>query len=213
MSTPSEPKRRYDSRHRQERARASRGAVLEAARTLFLEQGYASTTLAQIAEAADVSVPTVYKAFANKAGLLKAVFDVAVAGDDDPVPMAERPAILAVIAEPDAGRKIALYTRDHAARARQSVPVQLLARDAGAADPDAAAVWSQTRSELLDGMAQFARDLARTGKLRVSAGTARDVLWTFYSPELYELLVLERHWSPNRYRSFVENGVVAALLS
>ena len=189
------------------------GAVLEAARTLFLEQGYASTTLAQIAEAADVSVPTVYKAFANKAGLLKAVFDVAVAGDDDPVPMAERPAILAVIAEPDAGRKIALYTRDHAARARQSVPVQLLARDAGAADPDAAAVWSQTRAELLDGMAQFARDLARTGQLRVSAGAARDVLWTFYSPELYELLVLERHWSPSRYRSFVEDGVVAALLS
>src|SRR3954452_10586621 len=101
--------RRYDSSRRRARAGASRLAVLSAARDRFVTQGYTATTVAQIAADADVSVETVYKAFSNKAHLLKAVFDVAVAGDDHPVPIVERDAIQEVIAEPDAARKLARY--------------------------------------------------------------------------------------------------------
>ena len=93
--------RQYDSSRRQAHARERRAAVLRAALDRFLEQGYSSTTIAQVAGDADVSVETVYKTFGNKAGLLKAVFDVAVAGDDEPVPMVERDDIQRVIAEPD----------------------------------------------------------------------------------------------------------------
>ena len=174
--------------------------MLRAALDRFLEQGYSSTTIAQVAGDADVSVETVYKTFGNKAGLLKAVFDVAVAGDDEPVPMVERDDIQRVIAEPDAARKLALYFDHFVDTMPRTAPVQLLVRDAAATNDDADAVWQQLRREQLEAMTQFARNLDATGQLRVPATTARDLLWTYHSLELYELLVLERGWSRKRYR-------------
>ena len=186
--------------------------MLESARRRFLEQGYAATTVGEVAGDAGVSVEMVYKAFANKAGLLKAVFDVSVAGDDDAVPMAERDVIAQIIAEPDARRKLVLYV-DHLVETMPRVaPVQLLARSAGAADPEAAAVWSQTRAELLAGMTLFAQDLHGTGNLRVSVDDARDILFTYVSTEVFELLVLERGWSLAQYGTFVADGLVNALV-
>ena len=205
--------RQYDSSRRQARAQESRAAVLRAALDRFLEQGYSSTTIAQIAGDADVSVETVYKTFGNKAGLLKAVFDVAVAGDDEPVPMVERDDIQRVIAEPDAARKLALYFEHFVDTMPRTAPVQLLVRDAAATNDDANAVWRQLRREQLEAMTQFARDLDATGQLRVPATTARDLLWTYHSLELYELLVLERGWSRKRYRAFLLDALVAALLT
>jgi AcrR family transcriptional regulator len=205
--------RQYDSSRRQARAQESRAAVLRAALDRFLEQGYSSTTIAQVAGDADVSVETVYKTFGNKAGLLKAVFDVAVAGDDEPVPMVERDDIQRVIAEPDAARKLALYFDHFVDTMPRTAPVQLLVRDAAATNDDARAVWQQLRREQLEAMTQFARDLDATGQLRVPATTARDLLWTYHSLELYELLVLERGWSRKRYRAFLLDALVAALLT
>ena len=187
--------------------------MLRAALARFLEQGYSSTTIAQVAGDADVSVETVYKTFGNKAGLLKAVFDVAVAGDDEPVPMVERDDIQRVIAEPDAARKLALYFDHFVDTMPRTAPVQLLVRDAAATNDDARAVWQQLRREQLEAMTQFARDLDATGQLRVPATTARDLLWTYHSLELYELLVLERGWSRKRYRAFLLDALVAALLT
>ena len=109
MSSPVKPRRRYDSRGRQEQAGRSRWAMLQAARRLFLDQGYAATTMPAIAAAAGVSVQSVYKAFGNKPALLKAVFDVAIAGDDEPVPVLQREALGRVRAEPDPYRKLSLY--------------------------------------------------------------------------------------------------------
>jgi AcrR family transcriptional regulator len=109
MSSPVKPRRRYDASRRQEQARRSRWAVLQAARRLFLEHGYAATTMPAIATAAGVSVQSVYKAFGNKPALLKTVFDVAIAGDDEPVPMLQRAALGRIRAEPDPRRKLSLY--------------------------------------------------------------------------------------------------------
>lgn len=211
-SVKDQPPRRYDSTRRREQARHNRRAVLAAARRRFLAQGYATTTIAEIARDAGVSVETVYKAFSTKAGVLKALFDVSVAGDDEPIPMVERDVIQNVAKAPDAAEKLELYAKHLAASMPRSAPVQLLARDGAAVSPDAAEVWKQIRDETLTGMTMFASDLARTGQLRVSARQARDILWTYHAPELYELLVLERGWSVTRYGKFVAQAWVDALL-
>jgi AcrR family transcriptional regulator len=204
--------RRYDSSRRRAQAGQNRLAVIEAARSRFFADGYAGTTVLQIASDAGVSVETIYKAFGNKAGLLKAVFDVAVAGDDEPVAMADRDFIARIEAEPQARTKIEMYVAHLCESVPRAAPVQLLARDAGAADADAAGVYAQTRAEALHGMTLFARNLQETGQLKVSVNEARDVLWTYFGAEVYELLVLERGWSTKRYGRFLAEAVIAALV-
>jgi AcrR family transcriptional regulator len=211
-SVKSQPPRRYDSTRRRQQAQENRRAVLAAARKRFLAQGYAATTIAEIAGDAGVSVETVYKAFATKAGLLKALFDVSVAGDDEPIPMVQRDVIQDVLNAPEAAGKIEIYAKHLASTMPRSAPVQLLARDGAASSQDAATVWKQIRSETLTAMKMFASDLADTGQLRVRARQARDVLWTYHAPELYELLVLERGWSAARYGKFIADALIDALL-
>lgn len=207
-----EPARRYDSTQRRQQAQQNRARVLQAARQRFLAQGYAATKIAEIARDAGVSVETVYKTFATKAGVLKALFDVSVAGDDDPIPMAQREVIQKVLDAPEATRKIAIYAEHLASTMPRSAPVQLLARDGAASSADAAAVWKQIRDETLTAMKMFAADLGKTGQLRVSPAVTRDVLWTYHAPELYELLVLERGWSAARYGEFITAALTDALL-
>jgi AcrR family transcriptional regulator len=213
MVDPVKPARRYDASRRQEQARENRRRVLDAAHRLFLDKGYANTAMPEIAKTAGVSVQTVYKTFANKATLLKAVFDVSVAGDDEPVPIAERDAIATIRAEPSAARKITLYSRIIAEGSHRWGPVLLLARDAARADPAAAGVWAQMRQETLTAMTLFGTDLVATGQVRLSVEEARDILWLYHSPEVYELLVLERGWDLERYARFFAEAVIAALLS
>jgi AcrR family transcriptional regulator len=207
--------RPYDSTRRQEQARQTRAAILDAAGTLFRKRGYARTTVAAVAEAAAVSVETVYKAFGNKAQLLKGVFDVAIVGDHAPVPMLQRDLVQRIEATPDPRRKFEMYG-DHLAQAGpRAGPDQLLVRAAGAGDPEVAAVWDQMSSERLYGMTEFARHLYNGGYLRagVTLEEARDVLWTYNSVELYDLLVLQRGWTPERYGAWVAGALACALLA
>jgi AcrR family transcriptional regulator len=215
MSSPVKPRRRYDASRRQQQARRSRWAMLQAARRLFLDHGYAATTMPAIATAAGVSVQSVYKAFGNKPTLLKTVFDVAIAGDDEPVPMLQRAALGRVRAEPDPRRKLSLYGEFVAEVSPRHVPIQLLARAAAATDPEAASIWDQLQAERLAGMTQFARALHQEGHLRpkVSVDQARDLLWTYNSPELYDLLVIQRGWTPQRYGRWLADTLIAALLA
>lgn len=214
MPDPVKPRRVYDATARQDQARHRRRVVVECAQRLFLERGFAGTTMGDVAGASGVSVQNVYKVFGNKVGLAKAVFDAAIAGDDAPVPMTERASLLKVRKENDPRRKLHFYGEHLAAVAPRHVPFQLVILDAAANDPDAAEVWDQLQAERLRGMAMFADDLASHGHLRkgVSAAEARDVLWTYNSAELYRLLVLGRRWSPRRYGRFVATALIAALL-
>jgi hypothetical protein len=142
------------------------------------------------------------------------VFDVAVSGDDEDVAMADREAITAVRAEPDPARKIELYTRHLGEIAHRNAPIQLLARNAALADAAAAQVWAQIRHEVLTAMTYLAADLLETGRVRagLSADDVRDILWTYHSAELYELLVTERGWSSERYGRFIGEAMTAAVL-
>jgi AcrR family transcriptional regulator len=207
-------RRRYDSPRRQEQARLTRKAVLDAARALFLERGYAATTVRAVAEMAGVSVETVYKAFGNKAGLVKAVFDVAIVGDDRSVPMLQRERVARMRAEPDPRRKLLMYGEHLAEAGPRAGSLQLLIRSAAATDPDAAQVWQQMVQERLLGMTEFARHLHEGAHLRpgISLEAARDILWTYNSVEMYELLVLQRGWRPERYGRWIAEAMIAALL-
>lgn len=207
--------RTYDATRRREQAQENRARVLGAARARFLADGYTATTIPAVASDAGVSVQTVYKAFGNKAGLLKAVFDVAVTGDDQPIPVAERDQIKQIQAEADPRTKLRMYSEYFVQGAQRGVAVELLARDAASGDPAAAAVWDQIQQERLTGMGQFARHLHAGGQLPADTAVeeARDILWTFTSPELWDLLVIQRGWTPTRYGHWLAGMLTAALLT
>jgi hypothetical protein len=117
-------------------------------------------------------------------------------------------------ADPDARAKLRPYAAFYVDRAQHAVRFQLLARDAAANDPAAAEVWAQMTSERPAGMTQFARHLADGGHLRagLTVEDARDMLWTFLSPQLWQLLVIDRRWTPQHYANWMAELLAAALL-
>jgi AcrR family transcriptional regulator len=208
-------RRQYNSSSRQAHARQNRAAVLAAARRLFLERGYAETTMAAIAAEAGVSVETIYKTFENKPGLLSAMFALTVAGDDgEPLPDLDREFITDLWAERDASAKLRKYGELLGQRGVRVQPVQLLARQAAESDPAAAIVYEKIRDERLANTTLFANFLHDRGHLRpgVTVDEARDVLWTYNSAELWELLVIKRGWQPHRYGHWIGEALIAALL-
>jgi AcrR family transcriptional regulator len=212
ISSHVKSRRSYDSRRRRDQARRTRAAVLETAERLFLTRGYAATTVASIAEGADVSVETVYKAFSGKPGLVRAIWEQGLAGVGE-LPAPQRSDEMQQLeADP---RKIiekwGAFTTEVGPRA---APILLLIRNAAASDPQMAALLQETDRARLLRMEDNARRLYERGHLRrgVTLGHARDVLWTYSSPELYELLVLRQRWPLERYGGFVAEGIIAALL-
>jgi AcrR family transcriptional regulator len=207
-------KRAYDVSGRQEQAQARRRTVVAAARELFERDGYRPTTIVGIAAAAGVSAEMVYKAFGSKAALAKAVFDTALAGDDEPVPVAERPAMLAIRDEPDVRRKIAMFVSGLVQRLERSARVQLLIRDGRHVDDSLEPVWETLRQEGLTGMEALGRHLLRTGRLRDDLGLdeVRDLLWNYLAIDHYERLVLQQGWSVSRYESWLAGAMTSALV-
>lgn len=208
-----EVKRSYDASGRREQARARRLAVVLAARDLFERDGFRPTTIAAIAAGAGVSAESVYKGFGSKAALAKAVFDLVIAGDDEPVPVAERPAMLAVRAEPDARRKIAMFVEGLAQRQARSARVQILIRDGRHVDDSLAPVWAKLNDEGMAGMTILGRHLLETGQLRdgIDLDEVRDVLWTYLAIDNYERLVLTRGWPLERYSRWLAHAITSAV--
>jgi AcrR family transcriptional regulator len=208
------PRRRYDASGRNARAQRTREEITEAARRRFEADGYRSTTIVDIARAANVSPETIYKAFGSKAELLRAALRASIRGDADPTPLRRRPAIEAIRAEPDPRRQLRLYSEMLAEVNPRLVGLLRVMREVEGGDPEIAAVHAQLDADRLDGMREFAAQLAERGSLRdgVSRREARDVLWTLNSPELYQLLVGDRGWSAARYGRWVADALIAALL-
>ena len=208
-----EVKRPYDATGRRERARQRRRDVVVAAQALFEADGFQATTISAVAQRAGVSAESVYKGFGTKAALAKAVFDFVIAGDDEPVPVAERPELRAVQTEPDVRRKIRLYADGLTQRQQRSARVQILIRDGRHSDETLRETWQTLLDERLTGMTMFGRHLLETGGLRpgITLDEVADVLWTYISVEFYELLVLLRGWPPERYTDLVANAITDAL--
>ena len=208
-----EVKRSYDASRRREQARARRLDVVLAARDLFERDGYRPTTIAAVAAHAGVSPESVYKGFGSKAALAKAVFDLVIAGDDEPVPVAERPAAQAVRDEPDARRKIAMFVAGLAQRQARSARVQILIRDGRHVDDSLAPVWAKLNDEGLAGMTMLGRHLLQTGQLRdgIDLDEVRDVLWNYLAIDIYERLVLTRGWPLERYSHWLAHAITSAI--
>lgn len=206
------PKRRYDSRGRQAQARRSHLATLDAAEELFLKNGYSATTVSAVAEKAGVSVETIYKTFGGKPGLVRGIRERRLVGGG--TPSAQQRSDQMRLSEPDPRRIIANWGVLASQVAPQAWPIISLIRDAAALDPGLASLLSDLDHERYVRMEVNARHLHDAGYLRqgISLKEATDVLWTYSSTELYELLVLRRGWELQRYGRFVANGISAALL-
>ena len=205
--------RSYDASGRRDKARTTRRAVLTAARELVEQRGFAATTIVAVAAQAGVSPESVYKGFRTKAALVKEVFDVTIAGDDEAVAVADRHESERIRAEPDVKEKLRLYAENVAERARRSARLQLVLRNGSSSDPAIADLWQRIQAERLQGMQMLASHLLATGQLRagIDLQEATDVLWTCISVEVYDLLVLQRGWHLDAFTDWLARTLIASL--
>jgi AcrR family transcriptional regulator len=204
--------RRYDASRRREAAERRRAAIIAAATRLFVREGFSGTTISKIATDADVSEETVYKIFGNKVALVRAIRDEALAGEG-PV-HAERRSDRLQSSERDPRNTIRGWAILAMEVAPRVAPVLLLVRQAAASDPELARLQEEMDAARLTRMTHNAQTLLKGGHLLpgMTLDAAADVLWTYSSPELYDLLVLRRHWSVQRYGQFIGDAIIAALL-
>ncbi|QJY45685.1 TetR/AcrR family transcriptional regulator [Pseudonocardia broussonetiae] len=194
-------RRGYRAPRRAEQAAGTRRAVLDAARALFLAQGYSATTVAQIAERAGVNVDTLYASVGRKPVLLREVVETAISGTDRAVPAEERDYVRAVRAAPTARAGIALYAAAVAEMGPRTAPVFSALRDAAARDPQCARLRTEITQRRAANMRLFAADLRATGELRpdLTDDEVADIVWSTGSAEYYVLLVQERGWTTERF--------------
>jgi AcrR family transcriptional regulator len=206
-------KRSYDASRRREQARERRVAVVLAAGELFERDGFRSTTIAAIAARAGVSAESIYKGFGSKAAVAKAVFDYTVAGDDEPVAVANRPAAQAMRDTPGVRRKIETFVDGLVQRQARSARVQILIRDGRHVDDSLAPIWAKLTDEGLLGMTMLGRHLLDTGQLRDGIGLdeVRDVLWNYLAIDHYERLVISRGWPLQRYARWLTGAITSAI--
>lgn len=207
------PRRKYESPVRTQRAEQTRRRVLEQARRLFQGSGYAGTTVAAIARAAKVSEETIFKTFGGKPGLVRAIWELGLEGSG-PIPAEHRSdAIREASTDPRA--IIDAWGQFVTEVAPLAAPVLLLVRNSAVVDAEIAALYEEIDRARLGRMMKNARDLFERGFLRPDVGVeeARDILWAYSAPELYELLVIRRHWPIERFGRFVAEGMKAALLA
>lgn len=189
--------------------------MLASARDLFLQHGYPGTTIAGVARRAGVSADTVYSLFGSKPGLLKEVLDVVIGGDEEDVPVLERPGPQAVRAEKDQRRQLELFAAGITDQLERVRPMDDILRSAAAVDPAAA----QLRSDLQlrqrrSGMRAVASWLAANGPLRdgLSEDDAAAILWTLTSSEVHAMLRDVSGWSRERFEDWLRDTLTASLL-
>lgn len=199
----------------QARTRLARTAVIEAARTLFFERGYGATTIEAISALSDVPPATVYRLFSSKRGILKALLDVSIAGDDEAVPLADRPPVRSLLSDPDPRNRVAGFVAIAAQVNSRTAPIYRILTSAAASDPDAAALLDELTRQRQEGQGRFARSLAGAGVLRpeLRERDAGDIIHALVSPEVYGLLVVDRKWPPKRYEAWLAATLVDQLLA
>ncbi|NUR17152.1 MAG: TetR/AcrR family transcriptional regulator [Dermatophilaceae bacterium] len=204
------PPRRYDASGRRARAAERRNAVVGAARARFLAHGFTETTVSEVASDASVSVESVYKWFGTKAGLLRAVWDQALAGSG--TAHAERRSDAGSRHAADGAAIIRNWARLATEVGAVGDPVHRLIERAALVDREAAELYAEIERERASRMEHNAAYLVDGGYLRhdVTAQQARDVLLLYTT--FYERLVSEGEWTPEQYTAFVERGLRAHLL-
>jgi AcrR family transcriptional regulator len=199
---------------RRAKARATRAAVIQAASDLFIECGYLGTSIQAIADRAGVSRATVFNSVGGKLRLLRAAYDVATVGDDEPIPLPQRPGAQAVIEEPDPRRAVQLYAAMVTSVSKRLVGIYEAFRSAAGADPQVRDQWSQIQQERLGGAHGFVRILNAKGPLKKGLDSKRagDVIWTLIDASLYQRLVVERGWTSKQFEIWLAGRIATELL-
>ncbi len=207
-------KRRYQSPLRRAQAQSTRLTIIEAAARLFIAHGYVGTSMDDIATGAGVGRATVFASLGGKAAILRAAYDIAIVGDDEPIPLPQRPWAIAVRNEPDAKRMIDAYAAMITDVSGRVAPIYEAMHGAAGADLEVRELWDAMRKERRGGAAGFvgflvARHALRTGIDRKRAG---DVVWALIDPSLYHLLVNEMAWTPAQFRTWLAETLGGQLL-
>lgn len=189
-------------------------AILAAAQRLFLARGYAGTTVAAIAEAANVAVDTLYASIGTKQALLRLLIESAISGTGRAVPAEQRGYVKAIRAEPDGSRKLTLYAQALRRIHERLAPLTRVLNQAALVDKELADLWKSIADRRAANMRLFAADLAATGQLRreISVDSAADVIWAMNAPEFYLLLVGDRGWSPATFETWLASAWIRLLL-
>jgi AcrR family transcriptional regulator len=208
------PRRSYHSPRRQQQAAATRQAILEAAQRLFERDGYPATTMEQVAAEAGVALKTVYVAFATKSGLLRALWDLRLKGDQDDAAVAERPWYREVVEEPDPERQLRRNAHNACVVKQRIGGVLKVLRSAAPVDPDAAALWTLIQTDFHDNQRVIVESLHARRALRPDLDVTRatDILWTLNHPDVWLLLVGERGWTPEQWEEWFADTTCAQLL-
>lgn len=208
-------RRPYRSSVREERARQTRRRLADAAITHFLQAGYASTSLAVIADTAGVSVDTVYKTFGSKIGLLKEVFDVTIGGDDAPMLLLDRAGPQALREETDQRVQVRMLAAGVTGQLERIRPLDDILRSAAAVDPVAAALREDIQvRQRRTAMRTIVGWIAARGPLRdnLAVNRAAQVVWTLTSPEVHLMMRDTGGWSESSYRAWLEQALADSIL-
>jgi AcrR family transcriptional regulator len=215
MAEPVKAKRRYDSPRRREQAAATRREILEAAQRRFEQQGYAATTMAAIAAEAGVALKTVYVAFETKSGVLRALWHLLLRGDQDDAPVGERRWYRDIIAEPDPERQLRLTASNSRMVKQRAGALLEVIRNAAPSDADTDALWTRIQADFYENQRMIVEALDAKQALRpgLDVSHAADVLWTLNHPDLWQLLVGQRGWTPDEFEQWFGDAICSQLLA
>ncbi len=207
--------RPYNSPRRREQAAATRVEILQAAQRLFERHGYAATTMAAIAAEAGVALKTVYVAFETKSGVLRALWHLLLRGDQDDAPIPERRWYQEVLAEPDPERQLRLTAHNSRIVKQRAAALMAVIHSAAPADPDIDALWSRIQSDFYGILRSIVESLHSRQALRPGLDVARasDLMWMLNHPDLWQLLVVQRGWTPEEHEQWFADTVCAQLLA
>lgn len=206
--------RRYRSPRRLEMAALTRRSILAAARELFVEKGYMATTVDQIAERAGVSKPTVFASVGSKRVILREVRNLALAGDDEPVALAQRPWFQEALNEPDPVRLLVLHARNVVGVHRRVAEVNEVLRSSAGADEDLRHLWQTSEGERRATMAHIVDALLTKSTLKagLDRDSAIDILWALTNPDLFLRFVRARRWTVKHYERWLAQTFIEQLL-
>jgi AcrR family transcriptional regulator len=215
MTKLKSPKRTYDSSRRQAQADETRRHILEAARKLFIERGYAGATAETIAAEAGVAAQTIYAIFKNKKQILVSLMNVSpTTGVEDHTPMSERANVQAVAQERDQRRQLQMFAEIVASNLDQVAAVFEVMTEAAKTEPEFERIVHKLNKQRLEHMTSAVQDFAANGPFRdnVDEVYARDTVWTLTSGELFLLLTRARGWSKEQYAEWLADMLIRGLL-
>ncbi|MHB8691950.1 MAG: TetR/AcrR family transcriptional regulator [Solirubrobacteraceae bacterium] len=215
MAEPVKPKRPYDSPRRRAQAAATRQDILDTAQRLFERHGYAATTMEAIAAESSVALKTAYVAFETKSGLLRALWNHLLRGSADETPVAAQPWYVEALQEPNPERQLRLVARYSRINKLRIAATFEVIRTAAPTDPDIDALWRRIQTEFHANQRTIIQSLDDKHALAqgLDIDRATDILWTLNHPDLWQLLVTERSWTPEQYEQWCADTACTQLLT